>query len=515
MIRSLAWRLTLPIILVGLLMMLLGFGAAVYVHSEYRERTAFIEMQIEGENILQTLAFTARDVRTTLGRFMLDADRANVDEALALEPVIRSNVEQAARYVQTPEGQALIEQLRRGTNIVFDRIRQMRDLPVPDLRSQIIDFNSNVVTPQLYEPALKYLDLKDERVRLALEQNKEFSEMLVMSMLILGLCGATAGILWGVAVARAVGRSLVQMSVPIKSAAGRLNEAVGPLTVQTHWRFDELPAVVDRMAEQIGDVIEQMRQTRRRAERSEQLAAAGQLAAGMAHELRNPLTSMKLLVQSAQLKSSAGEALGPRDLSILGEEIERLERVVATILDYARPPRMLRTAVDLTNVIGRTVELMVDRYRIRGIELAADLPKKPCIVHGDAGQLRQVWLNLLLNSLDASITGQTVTIRLRADAPGGDGYGGAHHLVEVVDEGSGLPKDLGGDIFEPFVTTKETGLGLGLAISRRIIDEHGGRIVAADQPNGGAVMRVYLPVEAPLSDDLNTNEPVAVGNGAA
>src|SRR5688500_18338678 len=115
MIRSLAWRLTLPIILVGLLMMLLGFGAAVYVHSEYRERTAYIEMQIEGENILQTLAFTARDVRTTLGRFMLDADRANVKESLELEPVIRANVEQAARYVQTPEGQALIEQLRRGT----------------------------------------------------------------------------------------------------------------------------------------------------------------------------------------------------------------------------------------------------------------------------------------------------------------------------------------------------------------------------------------------------------------
>jgi signal transduction histidine kinase len=513
MIRSLAWRLTLPIISVGVVMMLLGFGAALYVHREYRERTEFIAMQIEGENILQTLAFTARDVRTTLGRFLLDADRTNIDEALALEDQIRGSIKQAARYVQTPEGQALIEQLNRGCDDVFKRVREMRDLPVPDLRSQIIDFNNKVVTPELYEPALEYLDLKDERVRLALKQNEEFSELLVMSMLILGLCGATAGILWDVAVARAVGRSLVQMSVPIKSAAGRLNEAVGPLTVQTHWRFDELPAVVDRMAERIGDVVEQMRQTRRRAERSEQLAAAGQLAAGMAHELRNPLTSMKLLVQAAQLKSTAGEALGPKDLSILGEEIERLERVVATILDYARPPRMHRVAVDLTAVIGRTVELLADRYRIRGVDLGADLPGAPCIVQGDAGQLRQVWLNLLLNSLDASITGQNVTIRLRPNVDDVVELSGIeHHLVEVLDEGSGLPQDLGGDIFEPFITSKETGLGLGLAISRRIIEEHGGRIVAADRPTGGAVVRVYLPVDSPTSADGNAAEPVVASN---
>jgi signal transduction histidine kinase len=511
MIHSLTWRLTLPIILVGILMMLLGVGAALYVHREYRQRADFITKQIEGERILQTLAFTARDVRTTLGRFMLDADRANIDEALELEPIIRRHVEQAVTYVQTPEGEALIRQLRQGTDTVFTEIRKFQDLSVPNLRTRIRDFNNDVVTPQLYEPALKYLDLKHERVQLALDQNEDFSEMLILSMLMLGLCGATAGTLWGLAVARAVGRSLVQMTVPIKSAAGRLNEAVGPITVQTHWRFDELPSVVDHMAEQIGDVIEQMRQTRRRAERSEQLAAAGQLAAGMAHELRNPLTSMKLLVQSAQIRSDAGEALGPRELSILGEEIERLERVVATILDYARPPRMHRTAVDLTHVISRTVELLADRYRIRGVDLLADLPKKPCIVHGDAGQLRQVWLNLLLNSLEASITGQAVTIRLTADVAGDGFAGGRHHVVEVLDEGSGLPKDLDLDIFEPFVTSKETGLGLGLAISRRIVEEHGGRIEASDRPGGGAAMRVCLPVETPLAGDSESAEPLAVG----
>jgi len=508
MIRSLAWRLTLPIIFVGLLMMLLGFGAAFYVNREYRARSEFIARQIEGENILQSLAFTARDVRTTLGRFMLDADRANIQEALALEPMIRQQIDEAADYVQTPEGENLIRQLNAGADQVFSRIREMMDLPVPDLRNQIIEFNNKVVTPRLYEPALRYLELKDQRVQIALKQNEEFSELLVLSMMLLGICGATAGVLWGVAVARALGRSLVQMSVPIKSAAGRLNEAIGPLTVQTHWQFDELPAVVDRMAEQIGDVIEQMRQTRRRAERSEQLAAAGQLAAGMAHELRNPLTSMKLLVQSAQLKSNAGQSLGPKDLSILGEEIERLERVVATILDYARPPRIHRVAVDLTNVIGRTVELLADRYRIRGIELVADLPAASCIVYGDAGQLRQVWLNLLLNSLDASITGQTVTIRL---APGASDK---QHLVEVIDEGSGLPQHLDGDIFDPFITSKETGLGLGLAISRRIVEEHGGKITAADRPTGGAVMRVYLAAEPPVAID-EAADPLAAATNAS
>jgi signal transduction histidine kinase len=271
---------------------------------------------------------------------------------------------------------------------------------------------------------------------------------------------------------------------------------VGPVTLPPGWGLDELERVLRHLAEQVGAVIERLQQSQREALRAEQLAAVGQLAAGIAHELRNPLMSMKILVQSAADQGDPAR-LGVRGLAVLEEEITRLERLTGAFLDFARPPRVQEQRLDVRGVVEQTVGLVAGRAGQRGVRLDAELPQEPVPVEADPGQLRQVLLNLLLNAVEAVPDGGTVQVRVgRSEAPTGASTSAGSEpwrAVWVADSGPGLPPELGQEIFTPFVSTKPTGFGLGLSVCKRLVEAHGGEISAADRPEGGAVFVVRLP----------------------
>jgi signal transduction histidine kinase len=212
------------------------------------------------------------------------------------------------------------------------------------------------------------------------------------------------------------------------------------------------------------------------------------MAAGVAHEVRNPLMAIKILVQAAAERGEQGQLRG-RDLRVLEEEVVRLERLTSTFLDFARPPRPERRRLELGQLLGHTLELVAGRADLRGVRVESTLGPGPLVLDADRGQLHQLLFNLLLNALDASPPGAAVRVAARAE-----GAGGARSVrIEVRDAGPGLPRELGERIFEPFVSTKETGLGLGLSICRRVVEDHGGTITAAGGPGGGAVFTVRLP----------------------
>ena len=219
------------------------------------------------------------------------------------------------------------------------------------------------------------------------------------------------------------------------------------------------------------------------------MSALGQLAAGLAHELRNPLTSMKLLVQAA-VEAGPDATLRGRDLAIVADETARLDRSLQTFLDYARPPKLVKEKADIRQVILQTLELVATRTNCQGVSIETELPPRPLIVEADHDQLRQVFLNLALNALDALPHGGT--IRVTVVGAGTDSSDGLI-TVTFADSGPGITTEPVDQIFEPYVSTKETGLGLGLAICRRIVDAHGGQITGGNGPTGGAVFTVGLP----------------------
>lgn len=219
--------------------------------------------------------------------------------------------------------------------------------------------------------------------------------------------------------------------------------------------------------------------------RAEQMAAIGQVAAGVAHELRNPLTSVKGLVQ-VNLREAVSRGLPTEDLRVIEHEVRRMERTLQTFLDFARPPRLYRQKLDLNGIVDRVSSLVGGRARKQSVELNFARPADPVAIDGDEDQLQQLILNLVLNALDALPSGGAIDIEVR---PPRDGL--AELLVR--DSGPGIAPNILPKVFETFVSNKETGIGLGLPVSRRIAEEHGGTLAAFNLPAGGACFVLRLP----------------------
>lgn len=230
----------------------------------------------------------------------------------------------------------------------------------------------------------------------------------------------------------------------------------------------------------------------RRLLRAEQLAAVGQLAAGVAHEVRNPLTGIKLLVEAA-VRPDRPAPLTDDDLRLIRGEIGRLERTVQGLLDFARTAPPDRRRHDLRALVQEAVAVTAGRATARGAVLTADLAPNPLPADVDRDQLLGLLTNLLANAIDANPAGGAVRVKAAAD--------GRKIRVAVSDAGPGIATDMLPRLFTPFATDKPAGTGLGLVVARRAARDHGGDLAAENVPGGGARFTLTLP--AAESADAN------------
>jgi signal transduction histidine kinase len=292
-------------------------------------------------------------------------------------------------------------------------------------------------------------------------------------------------------------------------------DVIGLLVVQDErvrdaFSSDEI-VLLERLASMIGVVVENTRAYARMKER-DRLAVLGQMAAGLAHEIKNPLGSIKgaaqLLVDTAN--DDDGPASSQDFLDIIIEEVDRLDRVVGSVLDYARPRKGNPAPVDVNAVVHRTVQILRPSCNEQ-TRLDVDLEQGLASVRIDAEQLRQVVMNLVQNAVQAlGERGGVVTVstRMRHGIGEREGAEGACCWVEIVikDTGPGISSEALNNLFVPFFSTKTHGTGLGLAISQRIAQEAGGVIEVASQPGVGTAFMVVLPADA--GNDLRSSLPV-------
>jgi signal transduction histidine kinase len=299
-----------------------------------------------------------------------------------------------------------------------------------------------------------------------------------------GGLGSMAGLILGYGVARGLRRSIHQLRVRVQDAADKLGQELPPV-VLTGADLDPLAAHLQQLVVQIEQVVQKLQQREREVRRSEQLAAVGQLAAGVAHEIRNPLTSIKILIQAGREDLEA-HGFPDEDLQVIEDEIRRMERTLRTFLDFARPPRLERAPLDLVPLVQRTLRLVAGRAERQGVAVSFHHPADPVPIDADAEQLQQVLVNLALNALDVMPHGGSLEVSLWTPHDG---------LVElsVRDTGQGITPELIPRLFQPFVSTKDTGLGMGLVVSRRIVEDHGGTLQALNRPEGGACFLCRLP----------------------
>jgi len=257
--------------------------------------------------------------------------------------------------------------------------------------------------------------------------------------------------------------------------------------------------LLEELALQASVVLENSRQHRELQTR-DRLAVLGRMAAGLAHEVKNPLGAIKgaaqLLGEAPEVEISANDR---EFVSIILEEVDRLDRVVGSVLSYARPAQGTLSEIELAHVVERTARILEAETPDCRLVLttAEDLPP----VKGDAEQLRQVLINLIRNAIQAMGGQGEVLIRTHLRASGGSSQiaEGIQRWVEinVEDRGPGIAPEVRQNLFVPFVTTKQRGSGLGLAISQRIVEEMHGRIEVDSAPGEGTIFSVVLPVSEP------------------
>ena len=218
--------------------------------------------------------------------------------------------------------------------------------------------------------------------------------------------------------------------------------------------------------------------------KADRLAALGQIAAGLAHELRNPLGAIKGSLEI--LRSRAREGSPEAEFSALAEtELTRLDSLLTDFLSYARPHEPRLTASPLDDLVDHVVALLRPTAERASVQLEAEHPRGGPLVRIDREQIGQVVFNMVLNAIQASAPGTAVRIR-ELEIEG-------ELVLEIRDQGPGIVAEHAGHIFEPFFTTKKRGTGLGLPIAQRIVTAHGGRIELDSAEGGGTVFRVILP----------------------
>ena len=504
-------RIAAPIIILSLVPLAVGVGFAWKIHREQKNLSDVIAVNVTSMRASEELAINIRDVRTSIERYLQTGDKKHLDAIPALRRETDYWLYEAVRTSETEREIELTERIKKNYTFFFaeyDRICSDPSSAVFSERLRELN-NDAFLTKEILEPTQEFLDFNEDQVAEGSAENQRMAGQVVLGLTLLGVCGPVAGLLAGFGIARGVSRSLVRLSVPIRDAAGKLNEVVGRVTFSAGSDLDDLEAELHRMAEQVSSVVARLQQSQREALRAEQLAAVGQMAAGIAHELRNPLMSMKILVQSAAAQGGPAR-LGSRDLAVLEEEIARLERLTRTFLDFARPPRPSKRPVEAQTLVQETVALLAERAARQNVSIDFNFPPAPVFVEADVGQVRQVLLNLLINALEAIPGGGAVSIRLETKTlpqslvptvewSEAETRPKRWVVLHVTDTGPGLPTELAQDIFTPFISTKETGIGLGLSICKRIVEAHGGEITAANEERGGAVFSVTLPGAANVS----------------
>jgi signal transduction histidine kinase len=322
-------------------------------------------------------------------------------------------------------------------------------------------------------------------------QAREFSVQRAFSQ-VAAIVATERGVLWSIIVL-ALGAGLGASWLISRSLARPLNELRHAMAVVGAGDLDH--AIEPRSSDEIGDLArafaqmtEQLRQSRAQLVQSEKLASIGQMAAGVAHGLRNPLASLRAAAQLAQHRVEGAAAREP--LNAIIEQVDRLDLRIAHLLTFSRPAPFRPLRERVRTLVDGALAGFTELLRQRRVEVTVTVPATLREVRVDPMRLEQALTEIISNALDAMPEGGRLTIAAREA-----GEARAHGIaLEITDSGPGIPAEILPNLCEPFFTTRAEGTGLGLAIAKRYVEETAGRLEIASEVGHGTTVRIWLPV---------------------
>jgi two-component system NtrC family sensor kinase len=316
--------------------------------------------------------------------------------------------------------------------------------------------------------------------------------------------------------------------IPVRTAdeVGALAASFNQMTEALGKAQGELDALVETLEQRVEERTRELREAQAQLVQTEKLASLGKLSASIAHEINNPLSGIltyaKLISRKLRTGRTDADAVQAtlQQLGLVERETQRCCSIVRNLLDFARQREPSFQPVDVGAVLGEALSLLENRLAIQNVEVTRELAPLPT-VQADFGQLRQAFVNILMNACEAMPRGGTLTIRAFQGAAGQKSRGAEEEgstgagvsaplpprlpaplpsvVVEVSDTGQGIPPEHLSKIFDPFFTTKEKGTGLGLSVVYGIVEKHGGKIAVESWAGRGTTVTLRLPVLAPAA----------------
>jgi signal transduction histidine kinase len=479
-------RVTAPAVIIGVLLLGACLVSVGYISRLQTNLTNILDQNVASLQAAQELEIRVRQLRHHNLLYLMDPKPADLDAVETDQRRFEEALEVARQASNTDEERDRVRAIDDGYKEYRQEQARLRAEAAPNRTTA--DFRKLVDSHPIrlvVDPCEDLMRVNKEKMDATARESRRVSDQASWAMVVLGLIGPIGGLIAGYGVARGLSKSVYRLGVRVKDMAGRLDGDVASVQVTAGDDLQTLDRQMQTLVQRVEVVVERVQQHQRELLRADQLAALGQLGASVAHEVRNPLTAIKLLVEAA-LRPRKPTPLNDDDLRIIHREVVRLEQTVQGFLDFARLPAPRRERCDLRDAVTRARDLIRARAEQQRVEVVVYVPDRPVPGFVDRGQLGTVLVNLFLNALDAMPKGGRLEVELRAAEDGGA-------RLEVRDTGSGISPEVAGRLFTPFATTKPTGTGLGLSLSRRILKEHGGDIAAGNRPEGGAAFVVTLP----------------------
>ena len=488
--RRILIQITAPAVVIGFLLFGTCVVSAWMVNHLQANLSNVLSENVTSLDAAQELETTVRQLHVHCYRYLSDPDRSLVNEASAAierdNAAFAAALARAERSAITAEEQECVQEIKEGHQRyqqAFEKLRAeaaMPRQPRQDYRMLADETPIHLVI----DPCERFMLLNKEMMNETRTQSERVSHILSVVMLLLGLVGPTSGLIIGWGMARGLSRSIHRLSVRVHDMAQQLEQDVASVSLSPDGDVRNLDRQLDKIVARVREVAQQLQQHQREMIRAQQLSAVGQLAASVAHEVRNPLMSIKMLVEAA-LRAEKPRPFTRENLTIIHHEIVRLEKTVQDFLDFSRPPVLQRKVCDLGEVVAAALALVQTRARQQKVAIGYERPENAILGLIDRDQFCSVLVNLFINALDAMPRGGRLEVRLNTS---GDGI-----TTEVRDTGEGIAPVILETLFTPFTSSKPTGTGLGLCISRRIIEDHGGQLHGVNASDGGACFTLTLP----------------------
>ena len=375
---------------------------------------------------------------------------------------------------------------------VADQLSRMSGAQIQISTDEAIVATAGSAEPPVSETAVDLPPAARLSVRLSRAPVLQTRALLVRAFVALALFGLALAALLGVWVARLVTGPIEAVTAAARKIAGGAFQLQVPESYSGE--AGELVRAFNRMTTELESRTQQL-------VASERIAAWEEVARRLAHEIKNPLTPIKISLETLVAASEQGqgclEELFRQTASAVLEEVERLRRILDEFSQFARPPKPHLQTMSLSQLVGQALALYA--HPQGKAELRSHI-ERDVFVRGDRDQLTQVLLNLLNNAEDAVGDGGWIELRVKR--------AGERALLEVADSGPGIAWENRPRVFEPYFSTKPGGSGLGLAIAQRICQEHGGQLVLSSQPGAGAVFTVSLPAISPSASTSGSEDRV-------